>query len=141
MRNIKTYSELSELKTFEERFEYLKIGGAVGRETFGYLRYLNQVFYHSEEYLSFRDYVIRRDMGCDMGLSGYDIIEEPIYVHHINPITPEDILNRNFCLLDPNNAVCVRFSTHNAIHYGDSDLLQIYGLIERSPNDTCPWKR
>lgn len=139
-KNIKCYSELITIPTFEERFEYLKLDGVVGKETFGFDRYLNQQFYNSYEYRKFRREIIIRDMGCDLGIE-----ERPIggliILHHINPITPEDILGRNIrILLDPENSICVSHGTHNAIHYGDSSLL-ITNPIERKPNDTCPWRR
>lgn len=136
---IKTYSELSKLKTFKERFEYLKLGGLVGEETFGYDRYLNQMFYKTNEWKSVRDQVIVRDNGCDLGLEGYDIYGR-ILIHHMNPINLEDIAKRNPDILDPEFLICVTHSTHNAIHYGDDQLL-CQGPIERTKNDTCPWKK
>lgn len=136
--SIKTYSELSLIKSFKERFEYLKLDGIVGEETFGCKRWLNQKFYHSTEYIRFRNQIITRDCGCDLGLDGYDIFGL-IIVHHLNPITYEDILNRNFCVLDPENAVCVSANTHRAIHYGKFDIVSS-GPIIRHKNDTCPWK-
>lgn len=139
--NIKSYTELVELDTFEERFEYLKLNGIVGEDTYGYQRWINQRFYHSKDWLEFRDYIITRDMGCDLGVNGYDINGEAIIIHHLNPITKEDILERRFCVLDPNNAICTRLSTHNALHYGNYELLRINEFVERTPNDTCPWKR
>jgi hypothetical protein len=139
MTSFKCYSELITLPTFEERFEYLKLDGIVGKETFGFDRYLNQQFYKSYEYRKFRRGIIIRDMGCDLGIE-----ERPInglvILHHINPIAPEDILGRNIkILLDPENSICVSLGTHNAIHYGDSSLI-ITAPIERKPNDTCPWR-
>lgn len=137
--NIKSYSELITIPTYEGRFDYLYLGGDVGKETFGFDRYLNQQFYNSYEYRKFRREMIIRDMGCDMGMTGFPI-SGVIFLHHINPIAPEDILNRNIrILLDPENTICVAFQTHNAIHYGDSNLL-ISAPIERKPNDTCPWR-
>ena len=138
-KNIKSYSELIKISTFEDRFEYVKLDGIVGKETFGFDRYLNQQFYNSYEYRKFRREMIIRDMGCDLGIE-----ERPIggliILHHINPISPADILDRNVrILLDPENTICVSHRTHNAIHYGDSNLL-ITNPIERKPNDTCPWK-
>ena len=136
--SIKTYSEMITLPTFEERFEYLKIGGFVGRETFGYDRYLNQVLYNSPEWKKCRQKIIIRDNGCDLGCEGYEI-HGRIIIHHINPITLEDILNRNPMVFDPDNLITTIHNTHNAIHYGDRDLLLI-APIERSRNDTCPWR-
>ena len=138
MKNIKTYSELITIPTFEERFEYLKLDGQVGVETFGFNRYLNQAFYKSDEWLSIRDYVITRDNGCDLGMEGYEIYGR-ILIHHINPITKDDIIQRSRILLDPENLITTVKRTHDAIHYGDSNLL-IKAPIERRKNDTCPWR-
>ena len=138
MKNIKTYSELITIPSFEERFEYLKLNGQVGIETFGFDRYLNQAFYKSDEWLSIRDYVIARDNGCDLGVEGYEIYGR-ILIHHINPITKEDIIQRSRILLDPENLITTVKRTHDAIHYGDSHLLY-KTPIERSKNDTCPWR-
>ena len=138
MKNIKTYSELITIPTFEERFEYLKLDGQVGVETFGFDRYLNQAFYKSDEWLSIRDYVITRDNGCDLGMEGYEIYGR-ILIHHINPITKDDIIQRSRILLDPENLITTVKRTHDAIHYGDSNLL-IRAPIERRKNDTCPWR-
>ena len=135
---IKSYSELITLPTFEERFRYLKLGGAVGQETFGFDRYLNQVFYTSKEWKAVRDIVIVRDNGCDLGLDGYDI-HGRIYIHHINPISMEDLINRTKFLLDPEYLITVAHITHNAIHYGDESLLPTAPIV-RTKNDTCPWK-
>ena len=135
---IKTYSELIKLKTFEERYEYLKLGGIVGKETFGFDRYLNQTFYKTDEWLSIRDHVIVRDNGCDLGIEGREI-HSRILVHHMNPITKEDILSRSEYLLNPEYLICTIKSTHDAIHYGDESLL-IKLPVERRKNDTCPWK-
>lgn len=136
---IRTYSELITLPTFEERFRYLKLGGRVGVETFGYDRYLNQIFYKDSEWLSTRDKVIIRDNGCDLGLPDREI-KTRILVHHINPITKEDILLRRRCLFDLDNLICTIKSTHDAIHYGDESILVLAPTI-RTKNDTCPWKR
>ena len=138
MENIKTYSELITIPTFEERFEYLKLDGQVGVETFGFNRYLNQAFYKSDEWLSIRDYIITRDNGCDLGMEGYEIYGR-ILIHHINPITKDDIIQRSRILLDPENLITTVKRTHDAIHYGDSNLL-IKAPIERRKNDTCPWR-
>lgn len=136
---IRTYSELIQLPTFEERFEYLRLDGAVGTETFGLDRYLNQLFYKSKEWLSVRDEVITRDNGCDLGVEGYEI-HGRILIHHMNPISVEDILQHSDYLLNPEYLISTIHNTHNAIHYGDTSLL-ITGPIERSKNDTCPWRR
>ena len=138
MKNIKTYSELITIPTFEERFEYLKLDGQVGVETFGFNRYLNQAFYKSDEWLSIRDYVITRDNGCDLGMEGYEIYGR-ILIHHINPITKDDIIQRSRNLLDRENLITTVKRTHDAIHYGDSNLL-MKAPIERRKNDTCPWR-
>lgn len=136
---IRTYSELITLPTFEERFRYLKLGGRVGAETFGYDRYLNQIFYKDDEWLATRDKVIIRDNGCDLGMPDREIMSR-ILVHHINPITKEDILLRRRCLFDLENLICTLKSTHDAIHYGDDSILLLAPRI-RTKNDTCPWKR
>lgn len=119
---IKTYSELIRIPTFEERYQYLRLLGTVGEETFGFKRWLNQEFYHSNEWLRFRNEIIVRDNGCDLGVEGFQIFGS-IIIHHINPITYEDIVNNNPCVFDPNNVVCTKHTTHNAIHYGDEKLL------------------
>lgn len=136
---IKTYSEAILLPTFLERYQYLKIGGQVGAATFGYERYLNQTLYRTAEWKRFRREIIVRDEGCDLASESYEIYGR-ILVHHINPITVEDIINRDPKVFDPENVICVSHDTHNAIHYGDEDLLTL-GPIERKPNDTCPWRR
>ena len=136
---IRTYSELITLPTFEERFRYLRLDGKVGVETFGFDRYLNQTFYRTDkEWLSIRDAVIIRDNGCDLGIPDRDI-HSRIIVHHMNPITKEDILRRTKYLLDPEYLICTIKSTHDAIHYGDESILML-GPIERTKNDTCPWR-
>lgn len=136
---IKTYSEMILLPTFLERFKYLQIGGMVGAETFGFDRYLNQSLYRTAEWKRFRNEIIVRDNGCDLGCDDRTIYGK-ILVHHINPLTVEDIVNRHSCVFDPDNVICVSLDTHNAIHYGDEELLML-GPIERKPNDTCPWRR
>ena len=136
--NIKTYSELITLPTFEERFNYLKLGGTVGESTFGFDRYLNQNLYKSQEWKSVRNKVIIRDNGCDLACEGYEIYGK-VLIHHINPITAEDIINRNPIIFDLENLITTVHNTHNAIHYGDENLL-IKGPIERTKNDTIPWK-
>lgn len=135
----RTYSELIKLPTFKERFNYLQLGGSVGKETFGFDRYINQKFYKSREWKQIRDYVITRDNGCDLAAEGYDI-HGRIYIHHMNPILAKDIVDQSEFLLDPEYLISVTHNTHNAIHYGDEGLL-ITEPIERTPNDTCPWKR
>lgn len=137
--NIRTYSELITLPTFIERYEYLRLGGRVGAETFGFDRYLNQVFYRSKEWKSIRDHVITRDNGCDLGIEGREIPCK-ILIHHMNPITAEDIYNRSDFLLDPEYLISTIKITHDAIHYGDDSLL-LTEPIERTKNDTCPWRR
>ena len=135
---IKTYSELITIPTFEERYEYLRLDGIVGKATFGYDRYLNQILYTSREWRRFRDDIIIRDMGCDLAIPGFEIPVRAI-VHHINPITLEDFMNTSDDIFDPENLVCVSFNTHQAIHYGDASLLPELP-VERRPNDTCLWR-
>lgn len=137
--SIRTYSELSQLVTYEERFRYLRLQGAVGRETFGYDRYINQVLYTSQKWRAARDKVIFRDNGCDLGVEGYEIYGK-IIIHHMNPITLEDIERERSWIFDPEFLICTTHMTHNAIHYGDENLL-IKAPIERKPNDTCPWRK
>lgn len=137
---IRTYTELSQLKTFEERFEYLSLNGQVGKDTFGFDRIFNQKFYKSREWLSIRSHVIVRDNGCDLGVEGHEIYGDRILIHHMNPISLEDIEQNTAFLLNPEYLITTIHSTHNAIHYGDSSLL-VTAPIERSRNDTCPWKR
>ena len=148
----RTYSELMSLPTFEERFEYLKLNGRVGELTFGPNRIINQRLYHGNEWKVLKDELIIRDDGCDLAcpdriLNGvvlingvYKDIKQPIYLHHLNPIKDEDILQSRPCVFDPENLVCVSFSTHEAIHYGDYSLLKGFELITRKPNDTIPWR-
>jgi hypothetical protein len=136
---IKTYSELTKLLTFEERFRYLRLSGSVGKETFGFDRYLNQNFYRSAAWKRVRDKVIVRDCGCDLGIEDRTISGK-IMIHHMNPITDKDIVNLTDILLNPEYLICVSHNTHNAIHYGDENLL-IKDPIVRIKNDTCPWKR
>lgn len=136
---IRTYSEMILLPTFIERYRYLKLGGMVGEETFGFDRYLNQKFYRSKEWRRIRDEVIIRDGACDLGIPDREI-DSRIIIHHMNPITKYDILNQTEYLLNPEYMICTLKRTHDAIHYGDESLL-FDGLVERSKNDTCPWKR
>lgn len=137
--SLRTYSELSKFPTFKERFDYLRLDGAVGKETFGFDRYVNQRFYTSREWKSVRDFVIIRDLGCDLGIPGYDIYGR-VFIHHMNPILIKDIEQSSDILLDPEYLVCTTHATHNAIHYGDEDLLQ-KDPVERAMNDTCPWRK
>ena len=139
MVNIRTYSELITFPTFEERYEYLRLGGKIGEETFGFDRYLNQTFYKTKEWLSIRDKVIIRDNGCDLAMEDREIYSR-ILVHHMNPITKDDVLKRSKYLLDPEYLVCTTKNTHDAIHYGDKSLLLV-SPIERRKNDTCPWRQ
>lgn len=138
MTNTKRYSELSTIPTYEERFKYLQLKGAVGNDTFGYDRYLNQILYNSPEWKRLRNRIIIRDNGCDLGCEGYEIYGR-ILIHHMNPITVEDIVSRDPIVFDPENLICVSHNTHNAIHYGDENLL-IMAPVERTKNDTCPWR-
>ena len=133
----RTYTELRQLPTFEERFRYLKLGGQVAAETFGFDRWVNQRFYKSPEWRKIRRYVIIRDEGRDLGVEGYEL-QNGIYVHHMNPMLPKDIVNAADWILNPEYLICVSYNTHQAIHFGDENLLP--KLIERKPNDTCPWK-
>lgn len=135
---IRTYSQLKQLQTFEERYDYLKLGGVVGEDTFGFDRYLNQNFYRSREWKRVRDEVIMRDNGCDLGVDGYEI-RGKILIHHMNPIASEDIHRVSDHLLNPEYLICVTHRTHNAIHYGDASLI-VTAPIERTQNDTCPWR-
>ena len=135
---IRTYSELIKIPTFEERFEYLKLSGAIGEATFGFDRCLNQVFYRSQEWKKIRDYVIIRDNGCDLGIEDR-VIHGKIIIHHMNPINSKDIQNVSDYLMNPEYLICTTHQTHNAIHYGDENLLMT-NPIERTANDTCPWK-
>ena len=137
--NIKSYSECILLPTFLERFRYLQIGGYVGKETFGYDRYLNQILYRTPEWKRFRRDMILRDNGCDLACEGYEI-HGNILVHHINPISVEDVINRNPCIFDPDNVICTSLNTHNAVHYSDESIL-ITEPVVRKPYDTCPWKQ
>ena len=138
-KSIKTYSELVKLNSFEERYKYLKLEGKVGEDTFGFDRYLNQIFYKTDEWKSVRDYVISRDSGCDLGMPDREIKFGKLLVHHMNPITKKDILNRSDMLLNPEYLITTTKNTHDAIHYGSDDLLY-QDPIERYENDTCPWK-
>lgn len=133
---IRTYSEMIKLPTFADRFKYLKLNGFVGEETFGFDRYLNQSLYHSDLWKTVRDQVIIRDMGCDLAVEGLEI-KGRLIVHHMNPVTKQEILEHSESLIDPEFLVCTTISTHNAIHYGDDSILEPY--IERRPGDTSLW--
>lgn len=137
--SIKTYSELILLPTFEERFRYLKLSGSVGKETFGFDRYMNQIFYRSQKWKSIRDYVIIRDKGCDLGILDREI-HGRVLIHHMNPITRQDIERESEFLLDPEYLITTVHNTHNAIHFGDESILYT-APVERTKNDTCPWRR
>ena len=132
-----TYTEMSELETFEDRYRYLKLGGAVGRATFGHDRYINQNFYRSPQWRHLRSHIIMRDDGCDLGVPGYDL-HQRIYIHHMNPMTVEDLISGSPDVLDPEFLICVSHRTHNAIHYGDESLLPS-PPVERQPGDTKLW--
>lgn len=136
---IRTYSELITFPTFEERYRYLRLDGKVGEDTFGFDRWLNQLFYKDREWRAIRDEVIIRDNGCDLGIPDREI-HSRIIVHHMNPITKDDILYRSAFLLNPEYLICTVKNTHDAIHYGDEGLL-VKVPIERTRNDTCPWRR
>lgn len=138
IERIRSYSEIITIDNFLDRFNYLKLGGSVGVETFGFDRYINQRFYTSREWMRVRDFVITRDFGCDLGVYGYEIYDK-VYVHHMNPINANDIKMNTDILLNPEYLITTSFNTHNAIHYGDINLLDIC-YNERYPNDTCPWK-
>ena len=135
---IKCYTELSKLDSFEERYKYLRIKGSVGAETFGFDRYLNQVFYRSQRWKDVRDFVFIRDNGCDLGVDGYEV-HGSFIIHHMNPITIKDIELESDFLIDPEYLISTTLNTHNAIHYGDDSLL-VTAPIERRKNDTCPWR-
>ncbi|MCD8159080.1 MAG: hypothetical protein LUD77_09365 [Clostridiales bacterium] len=136
--SIRTYSELIRISTFEDRLGYLRLFGSVGQETFGFDRYMNQQFYRSREGEQVRDFVIVRDGGCDLGISGREIWGK-ILIHHMNPIKPDDIKHSTDFLLNPEYLISVSHLTHNAIHYGE-EILTTRDVAERHKNDTCPWK-
>lgn len=138
MTKIRTYTDFSRYASFIDRFRYLKLRGSVGASTFGYDRYLNQLLYTSREWKMARDHVILRDNGCDLGVEGYDV-KKLLTIHHMNPITPEDIERGADHIFDPEFLVCTSARTHSAIHYGDESLLP-QDLIVRKQNDTCPWR-
>lgn len=138
MSLIRSYRELIRIHTFEERYEYLKLNGTVGITTFGEDRYLNQILYNSAEWKRTRQDILIRDEGCDLGIPDREIFQKPI-VHHINPITIENIENRDDCVFDPDNLITTSFNTHQAITYGDGKLLVRLPIV-RKRGDTCPWK-
>lgn len=135
----RTYDELCLIKSFEDRFAYLNLQGSVGKDTFGFDRYLNQSLYRSKEWKRTRDIVIARDDGCDMGLKDHPIFGR-IVIHHMNPLSIADIENGNPDIFNPRFLICVSYDTHNAIHYGDIELIRRDEVVIRRPNDTCPWK-
>lgn len=134
---IRTYTELQKIESFEDRFEYLRLGGSVGKSTFGFDRYLNQMLYKSYRWSRVRDQIIVRDNGCDLGVEGYPIIKH-IVIHHMNPIRIEDIVENDNSIFNPEFLICASYKTHLAIHYGDKSLLPSLP-IRRRPNDTSPW--
>lgn len=136
---IRTYSELMELSTFEERFRYLKLEANIGNPTFGFDRYLNQQFYHSSEWKSLRNEIIIRDSACDLAIPNREL-NNRIIIHHMNPISKDDLIHQTDYLLNPEYLICTSIKTHSAIHYGDESLL-FENIVERSKNDTCPWRR
>ena len=137
---IRSYSELIKLSSYDERLSYLRLFGSVGEDTFGFDRYLNQRFYRSSEWKTLRKQIFLRDNGCDLGLDGYDLIDpKNVVIHHINPLSIEDLNLHSDSLLDPNNLITVSKWTHNLIHFGDAEIISV--AYTRSPNDTCPWKK
>lgn len=139
MTLMKTYTELTRYVSFADRFRYLQLHGNVGKETFGFDRWLNQNFYRSSEWKQIRNRVIVRDNGCDLGIEDRPI-DGRVYIHHINPISKDDIVHASDYLLNPEFLICCSHNTHNAIHYGDENLLITEPII-RTPNDTCPWRK
>lgn len=139
MTKLRNYTELSKLKTFEDRFRYLLLDGSVSQDTFGFDRWMNQIFYRSAQWKRIRDRVIIRDNSCDLGIDGHDIYGK-VLVHHMNPVTKEDIVSGSTNILNPEYLISVSMDTHNALHYGDLSYLKRFAVAERLPNDTCPWK-
>lgn len=135
---MRSYTELCKLPLYRDRLEYVFIGGQIGIDTFGADRYLNQAFYTSPEWRSFRHDIIARDLGRELAMEGYEL-EKGIIIHHLNPITVQDVLERRECLFDPENVVCVSAKTHKMIHFGTKDLLFGCDLVERTPGDTKLW--
>lgn len=136
---IRCYTDLCKLQTFKERFDYLKMDGVVGRETFGFDRMFNQQFYRSAEWKHIRNVVIARDLGCDLGVPGFDIMGHRVIIHHMNTITLDDLDRHSDQLLNPEYLITTTHKTHNALHYGTDPNME-FELVERKPNDTCPWK-
>lgn len=135
----KSYEELLQLKTYDERLEYLQMFGSIGEDTFGFDRYLNQKFYRSSEWKRLRKQIFLRDNGCDLALEGYDILDPgSVIIHHINPLSVDDLNKHTDLLLNPNNLITVSRWTHNLIHFGNSEKIPV--ALTRSPRDTCPWK-
>lgn len=142
MDTIKTYRELITLPTYEQRFRYLRLSGSVGIETFGHNRYLNQSFYNSKEWRDFRRYIILRDGGCDLGIRDRMIYDDDvIHIHHITPLTFDQVYGNLEALLDENNVITTRAETHRAIHYGSEEYLRVDSFVERTRFDTCPWRK
>lgn len=138
---LRTYSELLTIPTFEERYEYLRIGGKVGEDTFGFDRWINQDFYNSSEWKKVRRKIIARDLGCDLACKDRPFLQnEKIMIHHMNPITVADIMHSTDFLMDPEYLIATSDTTHQAIHYGDRSLLKVFEPIIRAPNDTIPWR-
>lgn len=135
----KSYHEMMQFESYADRFNYLKLDGKSYDKTFGNDRYLNQILYQSPEWKSLREKIILRDRCCDLAHPDYEILMGRVIIHHINPLTKDDILERRACVFDPDNLVTMSFNTHQEIHYGNRDLLAME-LTERTPNDTCPWK-
>lgn len=137
---IRCYTELSKLTTFKDRFDYLCLDGKVGKDTFGFDRVFNQQFYRSPEWKHIRNVVIARDLGCDLGVPGYDILGNRVIIHHMNPITLDDLDRHSDQLLNPEYLITTTHRTHNALHYGPDSISDLE-IVERRPNDTCPWKK
>ena len=140
MNYSKSYEELIKIPTFEDRLAYLMLFGAVGKDTFGYDRYLNQILYKSAEWRRTRNQIILRDDGCDLAVDGYQIPSRAL-IHHINPITVDDIIQRRDIVFDPNNLITTSLNTHEIIHYGSMGDIDMLRYVERTPNDTCPWRK
>lgn len=138
-RYSRSYNELIRYQTFEDRLNYLLLHGSVGTDTFGFDRYLNQMLYHSIEWKRLRQQIIERDLACDLGMEGYDILSG-VLIHHINPITVEDVVNHNPIVFDPNNLITTTHATHQIIHYGFKEDVNRLIVTERHENDTCPWR-
>lgn len=138
---IRTYTELIQLPDFISRYEYLRLGGKVGEDTFGFDRWINQDFYTSKEWRRFRREIISRDLGCDLACKDRPFLQgETVIIHHMNPIDKNDILNHTEFLMDPEYVIATSSETHNAIHYGDRSLLKVFEPVVRKQNDQCPWR-